>query len=96
MIADFDRQLDAHRRELLVHCYRMLGSPHDAEDAVQDTMLRAWRAADRFDPLVASLRTWLYRIATNVCLTLAEQRGRRALPSDLSPASDDPALSWCR
>ena len=90
MEAEFERAVARHRHELLVHCYRMLGSVHDAEDAVQETLLRAWRAADRFDPSRASLRTWLYRIATNACLTALESRSSRPLPSSVGPAFDDP------
>ncbi|WP_347343567.1 sigma-70 family RNA polymerase sigma factor [Jatrophihabitans telluris] len=78
--------LESHRRELTGYCYRMLGSGFEADDAVQDTMVRAWRSLDRFDGR-SSLRTWLYRIATNVCLDQLNGRARRARPMDLGPAS---------
>src|SRR5947209_4075368 len=84
-------RLESHRRRLTGYCYRMLGSPFEAEDAVQETMIRAWRGIDRFEGR-AELSSWLLRIATNVCLDMLSGRQRRALPVDLGPASaPDPA-----
>jgi RNA polymerase sigma-70 factor, ECF subfamily len=79
-------RLEEYRRELTGYCYRMLGSGFEADDAVQETMLRAWRAADGFEGR-SSVRSWLYRIATNICLDMLRGRQRRALPMDLGPAS---------
>ena len=79
-------QLEQYRRELVGYCYRMLGSIHEAEDAVQDTMLRAWRALATFEDRTG-LRPWLYRIATNVCIDMLKGRSRRALPMDVAPVT---------
>jgi RNA polymerase sigma-70 factor, ECF subfamily len=86
---DFTATAEPYRRELLAHCYRMTGSLHDAEDLVQETLLRAWKAYDRFEGK-SSVRTWLHRIATNTCLTALENRQRRPLPTGLGAPSSDP------
>jgi RNA polymerase sigma-70 factor (ECF subfamily) len=95
------RTWEQHRAELTAYCYRMLGSSADAEDAVQDTMVRAWRSYDKFEGR-SSVRSWLYKIATNVCLTMLDSRQRRAVPMDFGTAgsADGPApaprpeVSW--
>ncbi|WP_433334319.1 sigma-70 family RNA polymerase sigma factor [Spirillospora sp. CA-294931] len=86
----FERLAARYRRELVAHCYRMLGSPQDAEDAVQESMLNAWRGLARFEGR-SSLRTWLYRITTNVCLRMSSRRPRRLLSSDYAPSLTDTA-----
>lgn len=95
--AAFSRLVGPLRRELHAHCYRMLGSSHDADDALQDAMLRAWKGIARFEGR-STVRSWLYTVATRTCLDLVESRGRRALPMDLGPSSeravlDDPPLT---
>jgi len=86
---EFLLKAEPHRRELTAHCYRMTGSLHDAEDLVQETYLRAWKAYGGFKGQ-SSLRTWLYRIATNTCLTALDSRQRRPLPTGLGAPSSDP------
>jgi RNA polymerase sigma-70 factor (ECF subfamily) len=87
-VEGFDRLLEPFRSELLTYCYRMLGSSHDAEDLVQETYLRAWRAREQYDETRSSVRTWLYRIASNACLTALKSRGSRPLPPGLVAAAD--------
>jgi RNA polymerase sigma-70 factor (ECF subfamily) len=89
---DFMEQAAPFRAELIAHCYRMLGSVHDAEDLVQETFLRGWRAYEKFEER-AALRTWLYRIATTACLRALENRARRVLPAGVGDAAVDPNVS---
>src|SRR5437762_10331066 len=83
----YRRVVEPHRVELHAHCYRMLGSVHDAEDALQDVLLRAWRGLSRFEGR-SSLRSWLYTIATNTCLNEIGRRPKRVLPVDYGPPTD--------
>src|SRR5206468_2708647 len=90
--APIEDQLEQHRAELRTYAYRMLGSPFEADDAVQETLIRAWRGYERFEGR-AALRSWLYRIATNVSLDMLNGRERRARPMDLGPAREPVAAN---
>src|SRR5580765_2478095 len=89
--AEFAKMVEPYRRELRAHCYRMAGSLHDADDLLQESLIRAWRGLAGFEGR-ASLRTWLYKVTTHACLDKLEPRAPRLLPVDLGPAADPDAI----